>query len=116
MTAAEAIAQLPDDQRVSVVIGGNGPTMAELKAALASSGPVYITTKEASKKYSRSPRWWARAAHDIHGAYIDRYWRLPVQGCEEHLASLIRPRRRRGPWYPKTSHPLGEWPKGMEAR
>lgn len=109
MTAAEAIAALPDDTRLSVTVGSGGMTKAELADALTRSGPVYITTAEASRRYSRSPRWWCEAASDIPGAYKDRRWRLPVQGCEEHLARLTRPRRKRGPWYPRreTTHSMG---------
>lgn len=111
MTLADLVAQLPDEARVCLIVGMGDMTKGELAAALASTGPVYITTAEASRRYSRSPKWWARAAKEIPGAHKDRHWRLPVAGCEEHLARLIRPRRKRGPWYPRPeiSHALGDW-------
>lgn len=107
MTVAEMIANLPDDAEVSVTVSVQA---GELRKAMESSGPVYITTSEASRRYSRSPRWWCEAAKDIPGAYKDRRWRLPVQGCEEHLARLTRPRRKRGPWFPsrKAAHAVGD--------
>jgi hypothetical protein len=111
MTASATLARLPDDTPVSVIVGSGSMTKGELAAALAHAGPVYITTAEASRRYSRSPKWWARAAREIPGAHKDRHWRLPVQGCEEHLARLIRPRRKRGPWYPtrpEASHAMGD--------
>jgi hypothetical protein len=112
MSIAETIAGLPGDARISgFSIGATGSTVDELRAAfLTDAGPVYITTAEASRRYSRSPKWWARAAREIPGAHKDRHWRLPVQGCEEHLARLIRPRRKRGPWHPtrpEASHAMG---------
>jgi hypothetical protein len=112
MSIAETIAGLPGDARISgFSIGATGSTVDELRAAfLTDAGPVYITTAEASRRYSRSPKWWARAAQEIPGAHKDRHWRLPVQGCEEHLARLIRPRRKRGPWSPtrpEASHSMG---------
>jgi hypothetical protein len=100
MSIAETIAGLPGETRVSLIVGSGDMTLDELATALTDAGPVYITTAEASRRYSRSPKWWARAAKEIPGAHKDRHWRLPVRGCEEHLAALIRPRRKRGPWHP----------------
>ena len=100
---ASTLAALPDSTRVSITVGSGDMTWGEIKEACSHSGPVYITTEEASRRYSRSPKWWARAAKEIPGAHKDRHWRLPVAGCEEHLAALIRPRRKRGPWYPNRS-------------
>lgn len=118
MTPAEAIAALPDNVTVSVTIGGGGMTVGQLRTALNRSGPVYITTAEAARRYSRTPRWWAREAHKIPGAMKDTHWRLPVQGCEQHLADLLRPKRvrQRGPWTPTTSHPVASRPSGLSAR
>jgi hypothetical protein len=111
MSIAETIAGLPGETRVSLIVGSGDMTLDELATALTDAGPVYITTAEASRRYSRSPKWWARAAREIPGAHKDRHWRLPVQGCEEHLARLIRPRRKRGPWHPtrpEAAHSVGD--------
>jgi hypothetical protein len=111
MSIAETIAGLPGETRVSLIVGSGDMTLEELATALTDAGPVYITTAEASRRYSRSPKWWARAARSIPGAHKDRHWRLPVQGCEEHLARLIRPRRKRGPWHParpEAAHAMGD--------
>jgi hypothetical protein len=111
MSAPIALASLPDDTPVSLIVGSGSMTKGELAAALTDAGPVYITTAEASRRYSRSPKWWARAAKKIPGAHMDRHWRLPVRGCEEHLAALIRPRRKRGPWHPtrpEAAHAMGD--------
>lgn len=112
MTTAEVIATLPDGQRLET---GLGPvTVGELRAALATTGTVYITTDEASRRYSRSPRWWCEAAPSIPGAYKDRLWRLPVQGIESHLADITRPRRKRGPW--TTAHTVDHRSSHLQAR
>jgi hypothetical protein len=111
MSIARTIAGLPGETRVALIVGSGDMTLEELATALTDAGPVYITTAEASRRYSRSPKWWARAARSIPGAHRDRHWRLPVRGCEEHLAALIRPRRKRGPWHPtrpEASHAMGD--------
>lgn len=112
MTAAEAIASLPDDTLVSVVVGAGSITVGELRAALTSSGPIYLTTREASRKYSRSPEWWAGQAKSMPGAMKDSRWRLPVSECEALLDKLAKPRtRRRGPWNPQRQG-QGPLPRG----
>ena len=84
-------AQLPDDTRVSVTIGGYGPTMAELKAARAKkTGPLYITTHEAARRYGWSRKYWAKLGPTIPGAFNDAHWHLPVEGCEAHVAAKRR--------------------------
>ena len=105
MTVAEVIAQLPDDTRVSVVIGGNGPTMAELRAAFVSSGPAYISTRQASEKFGWTPEYWADQAPEMEGAFKDQYWHLPVEGCESHVARKARNRRRIRGWKATPSPP-----------
>lgn len=114
MTAAEVLAGLPDDARVSVIVGQGDMTIGQLRVAMSTATAVYITTSEAARRYSRSPEWWAAAAAAGHvpGAWKDRVWRLPVQGCEEHLAALIRPRRH----VPKPSPSTRVRPQGLVPR
>ena len=59
----------------------------------------YITTEEAARLFSYRPETWARWAPSIPGSFRDRMWRLPLAGCEAHIARLREPkRRRRLPW------------------
>lgn len=106
MSIADSLASLPGSTRIeSVTIGTRGSTVDEIRAALANGGqPAYITTTEAARRFSYSAETWAKWAPDIHGAYKDRMWRLPLAACEAHVAALARPRRMRGPWKaPKTA-------------
>lgn len=102
MKPAEALASLPDDTRISVVVGSGDMTVGEWKAALLASSPAVVTTQQAAAKWSRTPEWWAERAFagDIRGAIKDGGgWRLPVESCREYLASLsVRKAGFRGPW------------------
>lgn len=110
MTTAQAIASLPDDTPVSVTIGGSGTTVGELRLALSDSGPVLLTTQQASERYGWSPGYWASVAPDMPGAFRDRMWHLPREGCEAHVA---RKRRRRAPATPSTGNSR---PSGLQER
>lgn len=115
MTVAQAIAALPDETSVSIVIGGNGTTVGELRAALSTNGPVFITAKEASRRFSYAPETWSGWARSgaIHGAFRDRLWRLPLVECEAHIRRMAEPRRRRrGPWGRVRSKIYEDLPRG----
>ncbi len=85
MTVAEAIAQLPGETRVSVTIGGSGPTIDELRLALMDRS--HLTTTEAAKRYPWGRAYWAERAKEMDGAIFDGQWHLPVEAIEAHVAA-----------------------------
>lgn len=99
MTLADLLAAADDTTRVSVTLGSGDLTIGELRAAFTRSGPVLITTEEASKRYGWGQGYWRDLAKVTHGAVKDRMWRIPVEACEAHVAAKRAPRRRqRRPW------------------
>jgi hypothetical protein len=108
MNAAQAIASLPPDTRVSIIVGQGDMTADELREAFANQGPLYLTTAQASERYGWGRKYWARIGPEMAGAFNDGHWHLPVEGCEAHVAAKsTRARRRRAPWPPKAAHYLG---------
>ena len=103
----EALAHLPDEMKVGLVLGSGDMTVRDLRRAFSAPDPNRVlTTGEASALLGYSADTWREWAPDVPGAYRDEgeraYWRLPYVGCVEHLRRLKARRlnagRRRGPW------------------
>jgi hypothetical protein len=96
-------------------------TVDELRAALASEGPAFLTTAQASERYGWSQKYWAKLGRDMAGAFTDGHWHLPVEGCEAHVAAKARKsntRRKRYPWYATATSTSSVGPRAprLEAR
>ena len=109
---AQALAQLPDDTRISVTVGGGDLTIQDLRRGFSAPNKLILTTTEASDLLGYSPEMWQKwaKADEVPGAWQDGpggIWRLPYEGCvrkvrreqEEHAhLQKGRKRRGRGPW------------------
>lgn len=62
-----------------------------------------VSTREASDRLGRSPKWWRQQCEGglVEGAYRDSEdspWRLPLASCRKHLCRVANKRRvLRGP-------------------
>ena len=52
MKLEDVIGALPDETRCSLIIGAGDMTIGKLRAALVTADPTYITTSEASRRFS----------------------------------------------------------------
>jgi hypothetical protein len=100
VTTPEILASLPGETRCSLIVGSGEMTVDELRAALTSEGPLFLTTAQASERYGWSRKYWAKVGRDMPGAFTDGQWHLPVEGCEAHVAAKASQstRRKRHPW------------------
>lgn len=118
---SRSLAALPDDLRCSLIVGSGDMTVGELREMFARPSAFRVlTTGQASEAFGYSGETWRGWADEgrIHGAYRDEgetgAWRLPMLGCEEHLARLqsgtLHRKRKRGPWEGTPAQTERTWP------
>lgn len=116
LDVALALASLPEDTKVSVMVGSGHLTMGQLRAAFVHQPKGILTTVDSAKIFGYSSDTWAKWASDglIEGAYQDGprgIWRLPYEGVEARIERVRADKakrkvgRRRGPWREETATP-----------
>ena len=101
MKIAEAIASLPDETRIAVVVGSGELTVGDLRQALAvDSAERAMTTVQCAAEWGHSPEWWqdrARAGQ-IHGSYQESagsQWYIPRGQAKVFLREYVESKRRK---------------------
>ena len=108
MSPAEAIAALPDETPIAVVVGSGELTIGALRAALSvGAGEQAVTTTRLAEELGHSPEWWQDRARsgEIHGAYQagpKAPWYIPREQAKVFLREYRERKRRkrhaRTPW------------------
>ena len=113
MTAATALAALPRDTRVSIIVGQGDLTVDELVRAFVDTSPVMLTTEQAAERFGFQPTYWRKIAPTIAGSVKGRAWLLPVEGCEAHMEARAHDTADE---FPETAPTPSARPQGLQAR